>query len=195
MTILGRGDLSPPRRHRSWGRLVLVVVVLAVLVGAGYVGYVRFIRSSSAAGSTTTGLSRCPKHVARGPYAAPHTLRVRVLNASLQTGLAARVRSSLRHRGFRVVQIGNAPRVGRYVASVSYSPDQKLGSATLAAQVLRATTRVVPGRGVLELELGLKYRHMRASKAATALARRTEASAAPTPSPSPSRSCTPRVAS
>jgi hypothetical protein len=188
VTILGQGDLSPRRRQRSVRRYVTVGLVLAVLAGGAYAAYVGFIRGSSTHVAADPPPSRCARQ-ASSPYAAPHTLRVRIFNASLQTGLASQVRSSLRHRGFRVAQIGNAMRVGHYAAEVRYSSDQKLGSVTLAAQVTGATTREVTGQHVLELDLGLKYQQMRSTTAARTLAHHVAASAAPTPSASPTPSC------
>lgn len=189
MAILGQGDLSPPRRHRSFRRYVMVLLVLAMLAGGGYAAYVGFIRGSSTHVGATPRLSQCAKRAAKPPYSTPRTLRVQIFNASLQTGLAAQVRSSLRHRGFRVTQIGNAMRVGHDVATVRYSLDEKLGSATLAAQVAGATTQQVSGQHVLELDLGLKFGQLRSATAAKTVARRVAATAAPTPSGSASPSC------
>jgi hypothetical protein len=166
---------------------VTVFLVLAVLAGGAYAAYVGFIRGSSTHVAASPAPSRC-RHPS-SPYAAPHTLRVRIFNASLQTGLASQVRSSLRHRGFRVAQIGNALKVGHYAAEVRYSPDQKLGSVTLAAQVTGATTQQVAGQHVLELDLGLKYQQMRSANAARPMAHHLAASAAPTPTASPTPSC------
>jgi hypothetical protein len=188
VTILGQGDLSPRRRQRRVGRYVTVFLVLAMVAGGAYAAYVGFIRGSSTDVTANPAPSRCARH-ASSPYAAPHTLRVRIFNASLQTGLASQVRSSLRHRGFRVTQIGNALKVGHYAAEVRYSPDQTLGSVTLAAQVTGATTHEVGGQHVLELDLGLKYQQMRSATAARTLAHQVAASAAPTPSASPTPSC------
>ena len=191
MTILGRGDLSPRRRQRSVGRYFTTLLVVAILAGGGYAAYVGFIRNSSGSGSPAAGLRLCPKQSSHSPYAAPHTLRIRIYNASLQTGLAAQVRSQLRHRGFRVTAIGNALRVGRDVALVRYSPDQRLGALTLAAQVSGATMHQVAGTGKLDLDLGLQFAQLRSAAAAKTAARRAAASAAPRPSSSPSSSPSP----
>jgi hypothetical protein len=187
VTILGQGDLSPRRRQRRVGRYVTVLLVLAMLAGGAYAAYVGFIRGSSTHVAASPAPSRC--RPARSPYARPHTLQVRIFNASLQTGLASQVRTSLRRRGFRVAQIGNAMRVGHYAAEVRYSPDQKLGSVTLAAQVTGATTRQIAGQHVLELDLGLKYQQMRSATAARTVAHHLAASVAPASSASPTPSC------
>jgi LytR cell envelope-related transcriptional attenuator len=191
VTILGRGDLSPRRHQRSAGRYLTVLLVVAILAGGGYAAYVGFIRNSSGTDTATTGLPHCPKRASQSPYAAPHTLKVRIFNASLQTGLAAQVRSQLKSRGFTVTQIGNALRVGHDTAVVRYSPDQHLGALTLAAQVSGATTHQVAGTGRLELDLGLQFTQLRSAAAAKTAAHRAAASAAPSPSSSPTSSPSP----
>jgi hypothetical protein len=183
VTIPGRGDLVPRRRNRRIGRFLTVVVVVALLAGAGYAGYVGLIQGSSN-GSTALTTQRCPAPVKPKPVA-PHAMRVRIFNASLQTGLAAQIGSALRHRGFHIAAIGNALRVGHYIALVRYSPDDKPDSATLAAQVSGATTRQVAGHHLLELDLGLKFVDLRSATAAKAAAKRAAVAAAPAPTATP----------
>jgi hypothetical protein len=190
VTILGRGDLSPRRRHRSVGRYVTVVLVLAVLAGGGYAAYVGFIQGSSTASTPTAPLALCPKPTTTVLFAPPHKVRLAVLNASLHTGLAAEVRTELRHRGFHVTQIGNAMRVGHDVATIRYSPDERREYRSVAAQIPgEATILPVSGRHILELDLGVHFRQLQSVAAARATERRLVAGSVTSASASPSPSC------
>jgi hypothetical protein len=110
------------------------------------------------------------------------------MNASLRTGLAAEVEKALRHRHIRVVQIGNALRVGHDVATVQYSPDQKRDASTVAAQIAGATTKPVAGRRVLELDIGVRFARLRSASAVRALERHRVGGVLTAPTPG---GCTP----
>ncbi len=155
MTILGRGDLSPPRRrhrHRA-GIAVLVIVLIGGLGAGGYFGW-----------------NRWGAHAAKHPAAAPvcHTppagvtpmavrqVRVRVLNGTLRSGLAAEVQHELRRRGFDVVGIGNTPKRVR-ASVIDYPSGGAAGTAEAAAlheQVQGVPMRARAGGGAVVLVIG-----------------------------------------
>lgn len=193
MTIPGRGDLAPPRHHSSTGRWLVALVVLAVLGGGGYAAYVELHGSSSGDATAGQKLARCPKPSTAGMFAAPHDVRVTILNASLQTGLAATLGGRLHRRGFHITSIGNALHVVHGVAAIRYSADQLRASRTLAAQIPGTVPATeVAGHGVLDFEPGLGFQQLRSGAAATTLERQRVAAATPTPTASPSDSCRPR---
>ena len=193
VTIPGRGDLSPPRHRRSLGHPTVALVVVALLVAGGYAGY-RGLRGTTSAGSPEPPTT-CKPAAELSLFAPARQVHVTVLNASLQTGLAAAVRAELRRRGFHVAAIGNAPRLGRYVATIRYSPDELRASRAVAAEVPgEATIQPVPGHHVLVLDLGTHFTKLQSVSAARATERRRDATAtaaAHSPSPSPSASCSP----
>jgi hypothetical protein len=171
------------------------LVVLAVLAGAGYVGYRHFHDESS---STPTAAPRLPfcGHTASGNalFAAPGRVRLRIRNGSLQTGLAAQVRSAMRRRGFHVGSIGNASTVGRNVAAVRFPPTELRAARAVAAQVsghvVMAPTANLAG---VELDLGLRFAGLRPPAAVRAVEQQALASATPSATPSPTASPTCRA--
>jgi hypothetical protein len=189
VTILGRGDLAPPRRRRSPGRYVSIVVVVALLAGGGYAAYRGLTQDSAPADAASHKLPRCPKPAVTSAFAPPRQVHLAVYNASLQTGLAASLRAQLRNRGFHVTQIGNALKVGHDVAVVRYSADEQRESLAVMAQVAGASRQQVAGTHHLELDVGLKFAQLRSAAAV----RGFERSHATAPSPSPSSSCRARA--
>lgn len=194
MTIPGRGDLSPRRRQHRPGRTLAGLLVLAVLAGAGYVGYRHFNDGSSTPRAAAPPLPRCPPAAGNALFAAPGQVRVRIVNGSLQTGLAARVRSALRRRGIHVVSIGNALKVGHDIAAIRFSADQQRAARTVSAQIVGAPLmQPVSGNAVLELELGLRFTSLVPARAARATENRALAASSPSPSPTPTASPTCRA--
>jgi hypothetical protein len=192
VTIPGRGDLSPPHRHVPIGRYLTILVVLALVAGAGYAGYRGLHRGTS--DRPGAKLALCPKASVTPTKAAPGP-KVDVLNASLVTGLATEVAHELRHRGLRVGSVGNAAAVGKGVATVRYSADRTLWGLHLAAEIPGAKSLPVAGHGVLELDLNPKFTALASKRAAAAAFRRAVASAhlaTPSPTPTPSPTCRPR---
>ncbi|HWB66160.1 MAG TPA: LytR C-terminal domain-containing protein [Mycobacteriales bacterium] len=182
MTILGRGDLSPPRKHHHPWRWLAAIVALAVLAGGGYVGYQHFAGSSDDS-VVVTQTTPCPTPTVPSQFATPDQVRIVLRNGSLRTGLAARVARQLRHRGIHVRSIGNAVRVGHDVAVVRYSSDQTRQARTVAAQVSGAALHPQPGQRKLELDLGLRFRHLRSAAQVRAVEQQAAGSATPSPSP------------
>jgi hypothetical protein len=184
MTILGRGDLSPPRRHRPgrrrWPRALLVLVLLAALAAAGYYIW-RHYR-----GSTTATVRTTPTPCVTPPPTQPPTVAagppIHVLNGSLRPGLAAQIGRQLRRPPFnlRVAGVGNASAFMRGASVVRYPAASAARASDVAVAVVPAA-RLVPvaGAGEVELDIGSAFRR---------LATAAEYAAAVAPSPSPSRS-------
>jgi hypothetical protein len=186
VTIPGRGDLSPPRRRHHPLRWLAVLVVLAVLAGAGYAGFRHFHASSPSRPAAAARLPVCHASGGNALFAAPGQVRLRIRNGSLQTGLAAKVRSELRRRGFHVGSIGNALTVGHDVAVVRYPPAQLRAARSVAAQVSGAVAlQPAPGAGLVELDLGLRFGGLQSVAAARSAERRLLAGASPSPTASP----------
>jgi acetolactate synthase regulatory subunit len=190
VTILGNGDLVPRRRRRPIGRYLATLVVLALVAGGGYAGYRTLQGGSSTPTSSAANRPVCHAPTTSVLFAPAHQVRLSVMNASLRTGLAAQVEHELKHRGFRVTQIGNALRVGHDVATVQYSSDQERAASTVAAQIPGGPTmKPVAGRRVLELDIGVRFARLRSAPGARALERHRLATVSPAPTPTPS-SCT-----
>lgn len=187
VTIPGRGDLSPRRRHHRPGRWLAAVVVIALIAAGGYAGYHHFHHRSSGPHQAAPPLPRCPAPQGNALFAAPSQVKLRIVNGSLQTGLAAHVRSVLHRRGFHVRSIGNALTVGHNVAAIKYSPDQLREARALSAQVAGAVVmKPVAGSAVLELDLGLRFTTLATARSAHATEQRALAASSPSPSATPS---------
>jgi len=190
MTVLGRGDLSPPRRYgrrRRWPRVLLVLIILAALGAAGYYGWHRW-RDDKA--TVATAPTPCPTP---SPTPTPPPLastRVAVLNASLKPGLAARAARDLRRRfGVNVTRVGNAAGFDKGPSVLRYPPALAAQAQRLAAMVFPAPRlRGAAGQSRLELDLGTAFRGVVTT---AEYERATAASPTPTPTPSPTPStCT-----
>lgn len=165
MTVLGRGDLSPPRRHRPGGRrghpglrAFLVLVLLASLVAGGWWGW-RHLRPPDSV-RTRSAPASCVTPSALGTPARVAGVRMRVLNGSLRSGLAARVARQLHGRfGVVVTRVGNAPRFLRGTSVLRYPPAQ-VAQARLAAVLVLPRARLAATNRVarIELDLGTGFR-------------------------------------
>lgn len=187
MTIPGRGDLSPRRKHRNWRRRLSVGFVVLVLGAGGYVGY-RLVSGGSEA--SLTALPPCP---ATTPTQAPaQQARLTVRNATLTEGLATEVARQLRQRNFHVGKVGNTLFRGKGVATVQYSTDRLQAARLVAAQFDGATLLQVDGARVLEVDIGPKYRKLVPVAQAEVAARAILATSTPTPSTTSSPTCAPR---
>lgn len=184
MTIPGRGDLSPRRRHRNWRRRFALAVVVLVVLGGGYVGY-RHFRGSSKASLIT--LRPCPKTTPTAPAALQAKLIVK--NATLQTGLASEVARQLRDRDFRISSVGNTLFRGKGVATVQYSADRLESAQLVAAQFAGATLEPVDGSDILEVDIGPKFDALIPLAEAQSAERGILGPSAPTPTAS--ATCTP----
>ncbi|MGN6472214.1 MAG: LytR C-terminal domain-containing protein [Mycobacteriales bacterium] len=192
MTIPGRGDLSPRRKHRNWRQRFAVAAVVLVVAGIAYGGYRMFGGGSS---SPPKALPLCPSTTTPHP---PVTAQARlvVLNATLKAGLAADVAHQLRQRQFQVGKVGNTAFRGKGVATVQYSADRLQAARLVAAQFAGATMTEVTGSRVLELDIGPRFRALVPIAQAQAadhaiLATAASGARSATPSTTPSPTCAP----
>ncbi|WP_086565453.1 LytR C-terminal domain-containing protein [Streptomyces africanus] len=106
------------RRPRRRGRLVVLVVASAAVLGVGGWGTLQLIdvftgggREASAAGSGTDcapGIKASPSPRAKA-LPEPRAITVNVLNATTRGGLAKKTADELKKRGFKIGDVGNAP--------------------------------------------------------------------------------------
>lgn len=192
MTILGRGDLSPPRRYRPgarrrWPRVLLTLIVVGALAAGGWYGWQRW-HDDEPGGRPAAVLSPCanPSPLPTGlstPVTGPP---VNVLNGSLRPGLAASVAKAL-HRTFhvRIGRVGNAPRFMRGTSTVRYPAKLAQQARRVAAVIVPAPRLVVaPAARRVELDIGTAYRRL----ATTAEFRSNLVRSSPTPTPAASPS-------
>jgi hypothetical protein len=170
----------------------VTALVLALLAGGGYAAFLGLTGGSSSGGAASLPL--CPV-----PTAAPTShstakagpLRLTVENATERDGLAAEVAADLQTRGFHILSIGNAVLMHKGVAVVRYSPDRRLVADRVAAQFKGATLVAVGGHGVVELDVGPKFKALATPAQAKLAYLNLQAPA--TPTPTPSGSCRPRA--
>jgi hypothetical protein len=113
------GNRYPRMRRPRWrGRLVAVGAASVVVLGVGGWGTLQLIdvftgggRKASAAGggdcAPTTKASPSPSARA---LPEPRTITVNVLNATTRSGLAKKTADELKKRGFKIGDVGNAPK-------------------------------------------------------------------------------------
>jgi hypothetical protein len=179
VSILGRGDLVP-RRRRGRPRWPLLALAFVALAAVGYVGD-RYVWPHVRSSSPTASQPLCPTSSPPPPLPAARTVSLRVRNSTIREGLAGEVATALRHRGFHVRGVGNAPVKVTGTAKVRYSADQAQQAKSVAAQVDRPVLLKVGGKGVLDLDLGVKWRALASPTAVRAAERADRASASPTP--------------
>lgn len=198
------GDKYPRmRRPRRRGKLVVLTVVSAAVLGVGGWGTLQLIDvftggdSAAAAGTksacgTEAKPSASPAGAAR-PLPRPNTITVNVLNATTRSGLAQKTADELKKRGFRIGEVANAPATfDKKVkgAGVLLGPATALDTAlpVLGTQLAGAERRTDPARKGAELDLiiGDTFRGLTAKadadKALTALAN-------PEPAPASKKNC------
>ena len=106
------------RRPRRRGRLVVLAVASAAVLGVGGWGTLQLIdvftgggREASAVGSGTDcapGTKASPSPRAKA-LPEPRAITVNVLNATTRGGLAKKTADELKKRGFKIGDVGNAP--------------------------------------------------------------------------------------
>jgi hypothetical protein len=190
MTILGRGDLSPPRRYRPgarrrWPRLLLTLVVLAALAAGGWFGWQRW-HDDRHGGGPAAVLRPCVTPTTPPAATSVAGPAVNVLNGSLRSGLAARVARGM-HRSFHVAigRVGNAPRFMRGSSSVRY-PTKLSGQANAVAAMIVPAPRLVVAAAAsrVELDIGTAYQRL----ATVTEYRRNAPPTSATPPPAPTAS-------
>jgi hypothetical protein len=167
VTILGRGDLAPPRRsrHRRWPRALLALVVLGALGAGAWYGYDRWIDDEGGKDSVATPCVT-PSHPPAPAAAKDVTLWV--LNGTKRVGLAHDAAKDLRARGFRVTKVANAS--SRAVrTTVSYATGDRAAGLAVAEQLPDPAAALGDGGAKrLALILGPDYRGLTSTAAAAA---------------------------
>ncbi|MFI7014224.1 LytR C-terminal domain-containing protein [Streptomyces sp. NPDC050164] len=189
------------RRPRRRGRLVVLVVASAAVLGVGGWGTWQLIDvftgggRASAAGSGTDCAPETKASPSPSPKALPEprAITVNVLNATARSGLAKQTADELKKRGFKIGDVGNATK--QYDKKVK-GPGVLLGPASaldtslpvLGTQLPGAERRTEEARkgAAVDLVIGDGFRELAkrpdADRALTKLAR-------PEPAPSSKKGC------
>ncbi|WP_345624054.1 LytR C-terminal domain-containing protein [Streptomyces ziwulingensis] len=205
------GDKYPRmRRPRRRGRLALLAAAGATVLGVLGWGTLQLVDvftggdEATAAGTRGGGCHRADAAAANtspsavGAVAAvpkPGTVTVNVLNATTRGGLAKATADELKKRGFRIGDVGNAPKqFDKKVKGVGVllgpAASLKTSLPLLGTQLPAAELRTDAARKGAEVDLviGDGFKGLAKKGAAdTALARLTASE--PEPSPSPSKGC------
>ncbi|MFF5156013.1 LytR C-terminal domain-containing protein [Streptomyces sp. NPDC000348] len=195
------GDKYPRmRRPRRRGRLVVLTVASAAVLGVGGWGTLQLIDvftgggdSASATGTKAACADTASRTAAPKPLPEPGTITVNVLNATTRGGLARKVSDELKNRGFRIGEVGNATKeYDKKVkgTGVLLGPAAALDTSlpVLGTQLAGAERRTDPARKGVEVDLiigdGFKDLTTKAdaARALTALAE-------PEPTPAPKKNC------
>ena len=178
-TPSGVGGRGPARRgqRRSWPVLLVAVVLVLGLAGAGWWLWQRDTEEPVA----TAARSACPTPSPTPTVVPPDKVKVNVYNATDRRGLAAKVATQLRKRGFQVAKVDNDPLERRVtgMAEVRHSDSGAAAARTVTAQV--GTVVAVPDQRTdasVDLVLGAGFRALQPVAAATA-------ALSPTPQPMP----------
>jgi hypothetical protein len=187
MTVLGRGDLAPPRRaRRRRSPYAAVLVVLALLAAGGWLAWQAWHGSGS---STLKPTVVC---VTPTPSASPgkvKTIKISVFNGTTTVGLAHTVAGQLTRRGFAVVRVGTGHAMTG-PSRITYSPGEVDRALALQEQVPGATLYELSTQrpGEVRLDIGTGF-HRLATPAQVSAARARDLAAA---APSPAVCTTPR---
>jgi hypothetical protein len=179
VTILGRGDLSPPRRYgrrRGRWRFLLVIVLIAAAAVGGWYAWKHF-RDDDASVSTASTPCVTPSH----PPAPAElkTVRVQVLNGTKRVGLAHRVAQQLKHRGAKVGRIGNTTK--KVTVTVITHPSDQTAAAIAVREQLAAPAKLVVAKGAVALRIGPDFKGLASPADVTAAHKRDVAAANPSP--------------
>jgi hypothetical protein len=171
LTPLGQGDRRGGR-GRALRRVGAVLLVLAVLGGAGY-GSWHYLASRTPEPPKVA----CPPRVTVTPTATPaaaaKTVKVNVYNATTRSGLASSVATQLKKRSFKVAAVANDPlkRKVAAAAEVRHGPRGVSAARTVAAQV-NGKVVLLPDRRAdasVDLVTGAAYKALRTPAQATAV--------------------------
>lgn len=178
------------RRRRQW---ITLVVLVALLVGAGAVAYGFY--SGALGGPAQVDISALPPCSTSAPAApklTPEKVVVNVYNGTTRNGLAAKVATAFDLRGFAVGKIANDPRHAKVsgVAEIRYGAKGKAAAQLVAAQLSGAKlVKDARRTAAVDLVLGAKYQSLKpvASTTPTPTAAPTcRPAASPTSSPTSS---------
>ena len=175
----GVGGRGPVRRgqRRSWPVLLMAVVLVLGLAAAGW-----WLRQRDTDEPVATAArSACPTPSPTPSVVPPDNVKVNVYNATARRGLAARVATQLRKRGFQVAKVDNDPLKRRVtgLAEVRHSAPGTAAARTVVAQV--GTVATVPDQRTdasVDLVLGVGFSELQPAAAAAA-------ALSPTPQPMP----------
>jgi len=167
----------------------VVVLVLAVVAGAGYFGWQWWQgRDTGTPTATPTFTPTQTCHTPRppkppSPLPSPSAVDVEVLNGSNQPGLARTTADALANAGFSVIGFGNSGQSPPSAAVVRYPKDQLGPAVTVASylpdSVLKPADQASGPAGVV-IVLGDGFTQVRSTDAAAAAA-----ADVPVPTPSP----------
>lgn len=180
MTILGRGDLAPRRRHRRRKTpYVVALLVLALAAAGGWYGWRAWRGHSSAAAPPQVV---CTTPTPSASPAAIKTVKVAVLNGTTIVGLAHTVAGQLTVRGFAIVKVGNGKPIDG-PSRVTYAPGEAALALAVAEQVPGSTLYEVSSQhpGVVELGIGAGFHRLATPKEVSAARARDLAAAVPSP--------------
>ncbi|MFI7499563.1 LytR C-terminal domain-containing protein [Streptomyces sp. NPDC049687] len=165
------GDKYPRMRpHRRRGRLVVVVVACGAVLGVAGWGTLQLIDvftggggTASAAGSKapcTVKSAKASPSASASPAALPKPaqITVNVLNATTRSGLAKTTADQLKKRGFKIGEVGNAPKeYDKKVDGIAVllGPASSLNTSlpVLATQLTGAERRTDAARKGTEVDL------------------------------------------
>ncbi len=123
------------RRRRQW---ITLLVVVAMLIGAGAVAYGYY--SGAIGGPEEVNLAAlppCPASSPTRPPLTPDKVKVNVYNGTTRNGLAAKVATALDLRTFQVGTIANDPKHAKIpgVAEIRYGAKGTAAAQLVAAQL------------------------------------------------------------
>lgn len=171
----------PPRRRRHRRAWPLVLFILVFAVAAGAVWWRIFEQDANSAAKAAACASARPTAPVNLD---PHTIEVRVYNATSRSGIAGVASVGLRQRGFDVVATANDPthRTVTGIAEVRYGSAGAAGAQLVAAAVPGAT--LVSDRrsdAAVDVALGPKYHSLATPAAIREALRRLRTPSSPSP--------------
>ncbi|NJP51920.1 LytR C-terminal domain-containing protein [Streptomyces sp. SBST2-5] len=194
------GDKYPRMRRRRRGRLVVLTIACAAVLGGAGWGTLQLIdvftgggNPASAAGTKAACAAAAGPTPTAAPLPEPGAFKVNVLNATTRSGLAKKTADELKKRGFVIGEIGNATKeydkkVKGTAVLLGPASARDTSLQVLATQVDGAERRTDASRKGTEVDLiiGDKFRALAekadADKALTALTR-------PSPTPTAKQGC------
>jgi hypothetical protein len=183
VTILGRGDLAPPRRgRRRRTPFLAALLLLAALAAGGWYAWRTWTGGGHDSVRTKQPHVVCVTPTPSSSPAPIKGVKVAVLNGTARAGLAHTIAGQLTLRGFAVVKVGNGPAASG-PPRVTYAPGEVALAMTLAEQVRGATLYELSNQppGVVELRISSGFGRL-ATRAEAAAARAHDvAAAAPSP--------------